>query len=122
VPVEKTKVFGCSVNGRQKRLCCRRTKGWDKEPVTIEDLKIEDLKGILANNTTDYNSSTLGNLVRTCVSEFPEFMAMHHMYRNREFELITISMDDMPRKQNALNFLKKKKASTKNYNSRWRQV
>ncbi|MEJ0029373.1 MAG: TlpA disulfide reductase family protein [Bacteroidota bacterium] len=49
-----------------------------------------------------------------CVSEFPEFMDMHHMYRNREFELITISMDDMPRKQNALNFLKKKKASTKN--------
>lgn len=117
VPVEKTKTFGCSIKWPDKRdFAAEEPKGWDKEPVTIEDLKIDDLKGILANNTTDYK---LINVWATwcgpCVAEFPEFMAMHHMYRNREFELITISMDDMARKQNALNFLKKKKASTKNY-------
>jgi thiol-disulfide isomerase/thioredoxin len=117
VPVEKTKTFGCSIKWPDKRdFAAEESKGWDKEPVTIEDLKIDDLKGILANNTTDYK---LINVWATwcgpCVAEFPEFMNMHHMYRNREFELITISMDDMPRKQNALNFLKKKKASSKNY-------
>ena len=33
----------------------------------------------------------------------------------REFELITISMDEMSRKPNALNFLTTKQASTRNY-------
>lgn len=37
------------------------------------------------------------------------------MYRQREFELTTISMDDPSRKKNALAFLTKKQASTKNY-------
>jgi peroxiredoxin len=117
VPVDKTKTFGCSVKWPGKRdFAAKEPEGWDKEPVAIEDLKIEDLKDILANKTEDYK---LINVWATwcgpCVSEFPEFMAMHHMYRNREFELITISMDEPARKQNALNFLKKKKASTKNY-------
>jgi len=117
IPVDKTKTFGCSVKWPGKRdWANKEPESWDKEPVAIEDLKIEDVKGILANNTQDYK---LINVWATwcgpCVAEFPEFMTMHHMYRNREFELITISMDDMPRKQNALNFLKKKKASTKNY-------
>jgi peroxiredoxin len=117
VPVDKTKTFGCSIKWPDKRdFAAQEAPGWDKEPVAIEDLKVEDVKALLANNTQDYK---LINVWATwcgpCVAEFPEFMAMHHMYRNREFELITISMDEMGRKQNALNFLKKKKASTKNY-------
>lgn len=117
VPIDKTKTFGCSIKWPGKRdWAAKEPEGWAKEPVTIEDLKIEDLKGILANKTEDYK---LINVWATwcgpCVSEFPEFMAMHHMYRNREFELITISMDEPARKPNALNFLKKKQASTKNY-------
>ncbi|HZY77943.1 MAG TPA: redoxin domain-containing protein [Cyclobacteriaceae bacterium] len=117
VPVDKTKTFGCSIKWPVKNdYVAREALGWEKEPVTIEDLKIEDLKAILANNTQDYK---LINIWATwcgpCVSEFPEFITMHHMYRNREFELITISMDEAARKPNALNFLKKKKASTKNY-------
>lgn len=117
VPVEKTKTFGCSIKWPDKReWAMKEPEGWEKEPVAIEDLKVEGLKEILANKTQEYK---LINVWATwcgpCVSEFPEFMAMHHMYRNREFELITISMDEPARKQNALNFLKKKKASTKNY-------
>lgn len=117
VPVEKTKTFGCSIKWPDKRdWASKEPEGWDKEPVTLEDLKIEQLKDILANKTEEYR---LVNVWATwcgpCVSEFPEFMNMHHMYRNREFELVTISMDEPDRKQNALYFLKKKKASTKNY-------
>ena len=40
---------------------------------------------------------------------------MNRMYRNREFELITISMDDMAKKGSALTFLTRKQASMKNY-------
>ncbi len=37
------------------------------------------------------------------------------MYRLREFETISISMDDLSRKTNALNFLQKKEASFQNF-------
>jgi hypothetical protein len=40
---------------------------------------------------------------------------MNRMYRNREFELVTITLDELQRKPNALNFLTKKQASMKNY-------
>jgi hypothetical protein len=42
-------------------------------------------------------------------------MEINHMYRLREFELVTISMDDTSRKANVLNFLTKKRASSANY-------
>lgn len=117
VPVDKTKTFGCSIKWPDKRDYANKAPlEWAKEPVTIDELKLEDVKALLANTGTDFR---LINVWATwcgpCVVEFPEFVNMNRMYRNREFELITISMDDIGKKQNALNFLKKKQASTKNY-------
>jgi hypothetical protein len=37
------------------------------------------------------------------------------MYRNREFEMVTLSADSPDKKDQALAFLKKQEASTKNY-------
>ena len=117
VPVEKTKTFGCSIKWPDKRDYAAAESGeWAKEKVALDVLKITDVKALLANQTTDYK---LINVWATwcgpCVSEFPHFVDMNRMYRNREFELITISMDEMSRRPNALNFLTKKQASTKNY-------
>lgn len=117
VPVEKTKTFGCSIKWPDKRDYANAAiDEWAKEKVTIEELKLSDVKALLANQGTDYK---LINVWATwcgpCVVEFPHFVNMNRMYRNREFELITISMDEMSKKPNALNFLTKKQASTKNY-------
>lgn len=117
VPVEKTKTFGCSIKWPDKRDYANSAASeWAKEKVTITEIKIEEIKTLLANAGTDYK---LINVWATwcgpCVTEFPEFINMNRMYRNREFELVTISMDDMERKQNALNFLTKKQASATNY-------
>jgi thiol-disulfide isomerase/thioredoxin len=117
VPVEKTKTFGCSIKWPDKRDYAEAAAAeWAKEKVGIEVLHLADVKALLANATTDYK---LINVWATwcgpCVTEFPYFVDMNRMYRNREFELITISLDDMDRKQNALNFLTKKQASAKNY-------
>lgn len=117
VPVEKTKTFGCSIKWPSKRDYANKAPGeWAKERVTIEDLDLNQLKGLLKNEGVNYK---LINVWATwcgpCVTEFPEFVTMNRMYRNREFELITISMDEMARKPNALNFLTKKQASMKNY-------
>jgi thiol-disulfide isomerase/thioredoxin len=117
VPVEKTKTFGCSVKWPSKRdWADKAPEQWAKEKVTIEDLDLAQLKALIKNEGQNYR---LINVWATwcgpCVTEFPEFVNMNRMYRNREFELITISMDEMARKPNALNFLTKKQASMKNY-------
>jgi thiol-disulfide isomerase/thioredoxin len=50
-----------------------------------------------------------------CVAEMPELVTMHRMYRQRGFELVTISMDEPEQKDAALDFLKQKHVSGKNY-------
>ncbi len=117
VPVEKTKTFGCSIKWPSKRDYADAAAGeWAKEKVTLEELTPDDLKKILTNEGINYK---LVNVWATwcgpCVTEFPYFVDMNRMYRNREFELVTISLDDLERKPNALNFLTKKQASAKNY-------
>lgn len=117
VTVEKTKTFGCSIKWPDKRdWASKAEEEWAKEKVTIEDLDLNQLKALLKNEGTNYK---LINVWATwcgpCITEFPEFVTMNRMYRNREFELITISLDDINRKPNALNFLTKKQASMKNY-------
>jgi peroxiredoxin len=117
VPVEKTKTFGCSVKWPGKRdYVIKGQEEWAKEKVSIDELDLDQLKAVLKNDGTNYK---LVNVWATwcgpCVTEFPEFVNMNRMYRNREFELVSISLDELNRKPNALNFLTKKQASMKNY-------
>jgi len=114
----KTKTFGCSIKWPDKRDYANSAiDEWAKEKVSIEELSIEQLKDLVANK--DGGNYRLINVWATwcgpCVTEFPHFVDMNRMYRNREFELITISLDDLARKPNALNFLTRKQASMKNY-------
>jgi thiol-disulfide isomerase/thioredoxin len=117
VSVEKTKTFGCSIKWPDKRdYANKATEEWAKEKIAIDELDIAGIKQLLKNDGINYK---LINVWATwcgpCVTEFPEFVNMNRMYRNREFELVTISLDDINRKPNALNFLTKKQASMKNY-------
>lgn len=117
VTVEKTKTFGCSIKWPSKRDYAAAAEGeWAKEKIVIDELTIDGLKALLKNDGINYK---LINVWATwcgpCVVEFPHLVDMNRMYRNREFEMITISMDEIDRKPNALNFLTKKQASMKNY-------
>jgi peroxiredoxin len=117
VPVEKTKTFGCSIKWPDKRdYAHSEVAKYAKEKVTIEEIDIEQVKALIKNDGINHR---LINVWATwcgpCVTEFPEFVDMHRMYRNREFEMISISLDEPDRKPNALNFLTKKQASMKNY-------
>jgi peroxiredoxin len=49
------------------------------------------------------------------VAELPEFVTMNQMYRNRAFELVTISADAPEEKEHALEVLKEKQVSASNY-------
>ena len=117
VSVKTTKVFGCSIKWAEKENWI--TKGreeWAKEPVELEPIDEAGIKELLQNNS---GKLRLINIWATwcgpCVVEFPEFVTMNRMYRGRDFEFVSICLDDLEKKDKALKFLKEKQASSKNY-------
>jgi peroxiredoxin len=117
VPVEKTRVFGCSTKWADKRADAKRSLAkWDAEPVTLEALDEAGLARLIKNDTKKY---LLVNLWATwcgpCVTELPEFVTMNRMYRRRPFQLVTISLDDPRKKDAALKLLRDKHVAATNY-------
>src|SRR5437588_11901083 len=49
-----------------------------------------------------------------CVAELPDFVTMNRMYRKRNFQMITISVDEPEQKDAALKLLRENHASTAN--------
>jgi thiol-disulfide isomerase/thioredoxin len=49
-----------------------------------------------------------------CVTEFPDLMMINRMYRQRDFELVTVAAHFPDEKDEALAFLKKHQASNRN--------
>jgi len=119
-PVEKetTKIFGCSTKWSDKRGDAKKfLEKADAEPVALETIDDAGIKALVAN--TDSNKYRLINVWATwcapCIAEIPELVEMNRMYRRRPFEMITITMDDMDRKDAALGVLKEQHVSSKNY-------
>jgi peroxiredoxin len=117
VPMETTRVFGCSTKWADKRdTVSRAFEKWDKEPVNLETL---DEAGVARLAKNDTQKLLVINVWATwcgpCVAELPEFTAMHRMYRRRPFQLVTISMDDPAKKEEALKVLREKHVSATNY-------
>jgi thiol-disulfide isomerase/thioredoxin len=50
-----------------------------------------------------------------CAAELPELVTMNRMYRGRDFELVTLSLDDAEEKEDALKVLREKHVSAANY-------
>jgi len=117
VTIKTTKVFGCSIKWAEKSDWIKKgAEEWAKEPVNLDTIDEAGVKELLKNNS---GKLRLINIWATwcgpCVVEFPEFVTMNRMYRGRDFEFISICLDDMDKKDKALKFLKEKQASNKNY-------
>lgn len=117
VPVAKTKTFGCSIKWADKKDMAERARAkWATEEVTLDLIDEPALRALLQN---DSDKLRLVNVWATwcgpCVQELPDFVDINRMYRNRDFEFITISADKPDKKDKALATLKKLEASNKNY-------
>jgi len=117
VAVKTTKVFGCSIKWAEKEnWIVKGREEWAKEPVELETIDEAGIKNLVQNNS---GKLRLINIWATwcgpCVVEFPEFVTMNRMYRGRDFEFVSICLDDLEKKDKALKFLKEKQASNKNY-------
>jgi thiol-disulfide isomerase/thioredoxin len=110
-------VRGCSTKWSDKRASAtEHLAKCDTEPVSLTKADLNTIKAIARNDSKKYR---LVNIWATwcgpCVAELSEFVTMHRMYRKRDFELITISVDkpdDMPK---SLAALKEHHASSQNY-------
>jgi peroxiredoxin len=118
VPVVTTKVFGCSVKWADKRGSVKDGFAqWALEPVALDPVDEAGVRALVKNQGG--KKLRLVNVWATwcapCVIEFPDLIALHRIYRGRDFEVITLCADDPEKKDKALEFLRSQQASTKNY-------
>ncbi|MGK0237209.1 MAG: peroxiredoxin [Candidatus Pelagisphaera sp.] len=115
--VAETKVVGCSVKWAGKgHLVANYMKKLSEEPVSIEHADADKLAALRANKES--GKYRLVNFWATwcapCVAEFDEFVEIDRMYRHRDFEFVTVSINRPDEEKRVLDFLKKKEASNKN--------
>lgn len=113
-----TKTFGCSVKWFSKAATLvTEAEKWAKEPVSLEHANLDKLKELMENKGT--GKYRLLNVWATwcgpCVAEFSSLVETNHMYRQRDFEFVTLSADDIKAEPKVLKFLQEKMSSGKNY-------
>jgi len=114
-PVQKT--FGCSIKWAWKDEWNKKINAeWAQRPVTLDTLDAAGVKELVSNSGSKLR---LINIWATwcgpCIQELPEFVNTDRMYRERDFEFITITTDNPDKKDKALAMLKKLEASNRNY-------
>jgi thiol-disulfide isomerase/thioredoxin len=117
VPIATTRVFGCSTKWADKQADARKSlERWDLEPVKLEPIDIDGVARLARNETPKLRVVNLwATWCGPCVAELPELVTMQRMYRGRKFDLITISMDDLSKSEDALKVLLDNHASANNY-------
>ena len=116
VEVKTTKVFGCSVKWSDKKdLVQKSLQAWAKEPVHLTTIQKDGLDSITQNRSAKlfllYLWSTDSNI---SMQQFNEFVTINRMYRDRDFEFISICMDGTGEREKILRFLETQQASNKN--------
>jgi thiol-disulfide isomerase/thioredoxin len=117
VPVQTTKVFGCSIKWAEKESSILTAdEEWAKQPVSLDTIDESGIKELI-KNTSD--KLRLINVWATwcgpCVREFPELVRINRMYSGRDFEFVSISADEPANRNKALKFLQKQHAANPNY-------
>ena len=112
VPVAITKPHGCSTKWLSKKSGITvRMEKWDKTPVDIDTI---DASGVAALRKGGTKNVRLFNVWATwcvpCVAEFPELVLTSRKFDMRNFEFISISVDELKDTPKVKAFLEKNSA------------
>jgi len=113
-----TKTFGCSTKwGWKTEYKEKIYKEWKEKPVSLNPLDEQGVQDLLANN--DSEKLRLINVWATwcgpCRIEYPEFIKVHRMFGQRDFEFVSLSTDKVKKQDAALKFLKESNSAVNNY-------
>ena len=119
LPVDKsiTPAFGCSTKWAWKNEYTIKTnEEWKKKPVEVQKISTIQLADLLKNDT---DKLLLINFWATwcgpCVIEYPEFIEIQRMYMGRDFQFVSLSMDNPNQEEKVLKFLQSKYSAVPNY-------
>jgi peroxiredoxin len=109
---ETTRPHGCSTKWLEKKeQVAADQRKWETEPVETALIDAAGVAALRRNGTAKYR---LFNVYATwcgpCVAEFPELVKTSRKFGLRDFELITISLDDPAEAAEVKDFLEKQNA------------
>jgi thiol-disulfide isomerase/thioredoxin len=116
VPVEVTRPMGCSTKWLSNKAVNDKVEAqWNDTPVVVEPI---DAAGIAALVRNDTKKLRLFNVWATwcvpCVQEFPGLVELSRRLGNRDFEIITVSVDDPKDEAKVKKFLEQKHVAVPN--------
>jgi len=109
-----TKVFGCSIKWAEKANWKEKAEvEWAKEPVNVDTLNAKGIGKLLANKTDSllviHFWSTTSN------AQLSDLVDIDHMYRRRDFQMVSVCVDPFSETQQVTALLKERRASFPNY-------
>jgi peroxiredoxin len=125
VAPETTKPFGCSTKWREKRAKHVETESaWTRIPVNLEPVDAAGVAALRANPTGRFRLINVwATWCAPCVQEFPDLVAIARKFDLREFDFISLSLDDPSQHAKAKAFLERQGAgmTTRSVNSAKRE-
>jgi peroxiredoxin len=116
VPVANTRAFGCTTKWMYKAQDVDRE--WARiqaEPVTVDPADADALKALRANATDKVTLVSFWNTGSTLsMDQFLDLETTYRMFRQRAFNLVTVSTDAPAQSAAVLSFLKAQHASSAN--------
>lgn len=112
VPVETTKPMGCSTKWRSKKTAVAELMAkWDATPVEVETIDLNSVAALRKNGTKKVRLINVwATWCAPCVREFPDLVSISRRFGNRDFEFISLSLDDPSNLAPVKAFLEKQKA------------
>src|ERR1039458_7729714 len=111
-----TKPFGCSTKWIENKpqLIAVDEKMYGA-PVVLENIDATNVAALVRNDTKKLRLINVwATWCAPCVAEFPGIVSISHRFANRDFEVITISVDDPKDEAKVKQFLDKQHATVPN--------
>jgi peroxiredoxin len=115
-PIAQTRAVGCSIKWAGKADMVKAyLEKLDDEPVSISPADSNLLIDLKKNTSGKFRLINFwATWCAPCVAEFDQFVTLNRMYRHRDFELVTVTVNEPDEQNKVLEFLKTQHASNPN--------